>query len=218
MNITWHLTSEIEKKEFTYYFGEKNMFRIIPNLIDNPINSFNLNITSKIYDYIFVGRAIIKKGLLLFLKQINFCQKEFNICLVVIIEDHNYWEECKIEILNSKHNIQIFYNVESSKVIDFYNCSKFCIMPSYNENHGHVSYEALRSNCIPITSLGCPISKYLLKFNLVIDLDFSFNTKLDQFVNMNNNEYLEIIRQLNIEVQSDFDNNSLKNKYIDLLK
>jgi glycosyltransferase involved in cell wall biosynthesis len=217
-NIYWHLTSELEKNEFEKHLGTNKNIKLIPNLIDFNKDRFYNSINNKIFDFIFVGRVISKKGLLPFLENLNRCKNIYSICLILVIEDCLYWDLCKKEINNTKHNFKIFFNMNNNEVIEYYNMSKFCIMPSFNENHGHVSYEALFANCIPVTTSGCPISKYLIDFDLLIDVNTFFNEKLDNFANFDNKKYTNIIKSLQYSIENDFSNDILKDKYFNLFK
>ena len=208
-----HVTSDSERYAAKQILGNKFQYVNIPNLISLDFNSNY----EKVFDFSFVGRVIYKKGLLLFLNQLKTIEKSLRINLCVIVEDLKYWEQCLISIENlSHHSIEINLNADESLVKEKLSKSTFTIVPSVNENHGHVIFEALENNSLPIISTGCPFSKEISNNFLKFDVNSDFKANILELMCWENN-YIELeLLKLQKRVKIIFDKKRLKSKYINL--
>ena len=154
---------------------------------------------------------------MLFLNQLKTIEKSLRINLCVIVEDLKYWEQCLISIENlSHHSIEINLNADESLVKEKLSKSTFTIVPSVNENHGHVIFEALENNSLPIISTGCPFSKEISNNFLKFDVNSDFKANIRELMCWENN-YIELeLLKLQKRVKIIFDKKRLKSKYINL--
>lgn len=185
--IIWHFTS-IDEYESAKKIVKVYHYKIIPNL-----NDFQCNYPIKIktIDFLFVGRVVKKKRLHLALKAFSDLPKKTSLILCVIIEDQKYWSECLCIINEFKDRVSIKYNLNYSELKDYYQKSKYLLVPSINENHGHVIFEALNNNCLPIISKTISYSNHSQKR---IKIDFNAKNCLIKFYRLNSESYLETLK------------------------
>lgn len=104
---------------------------------------------------IFISRICRKKNLgfcIDILKEIKSGKVQFDI--FGIIEDHRYWEECKIKMQRLPENVEVRYlgAVKPDQVAGVFSKYDIFLFPTKGENYGHVIYEALSAGCIPVVS------------------------------------------------------------------
>lgn len=95
--------------------------------------------TEKLYDYIFVGSFIHRKGVDIVINAIKTVNdNDISFCFVGSGPYANALKE-----LSNSHNIHIFENQTQEELRQLYNASKFFLFPSRDEPFGLVATEAL---------------------------------------------------------------------------
>ena len=216
-NLLFHSTSSSESKDISYYF-KKNQISIISNLFNLDYQPNN-NKKSK---FIFYSRIHKKKGLDILLKTIQMYNLKIDLDIYGFIEDIDYWKLCKnyIDKCDEVNYMGNLVDGDISKLKDSYS---FFILPTLNENFGHVIVELLSIGCIPILSKNTnPFDK---ETNKIFNMNFDLNSSTDfkRVLEKANNISLKDLLELKVKVKSYFNKinltqNETKAKYIKLIK
>lgn len=167
--VFFHATDENEKADIETFFN-KSRIEVIPNISNQAYlenNSFKSN-------FVFFSRISKKKGLFELLSTIDFANEDINLDVYGFKEDSNYWQSCE-EIINRNKNISYCGELENGDLTPLSNRYTFFILPTYNENYGHVIFEALSLGMIPILSKGT--TPFDQEINKIVGLNFNHNSK-----------------------------------------
>ena len=197
-NITWHSTSLQETGEIRSLFGANSNIKLAPNLSilkDSGQFQKKEKQPGKI-KMIFLSRISEKKNLLfaieLLIRAENYSEIIFDI--YGPIEDKNYWEKCLVLLKNANKNILItfFGELKAEKVSNILMEYHFLILPTKNENFGHVILEAFAAGCPVIISDQTPW-RNLMEQNCGWDISLNepekFREAIEQATLMNQEEY-----------------------------
>lgn len=143
--ISWHATSEDEELQIRKHYGEKA--RVVqatnmpnPNLSDSPKEKHGGK-----WRLVFLSRISPKKNLKFVLECIARYsdQKYFRFDLYGTPEDKKYLKE--ILDLASQNDIDLEYHgsVPHNKVAETLRSGDLLVLPTLNENYGHVIFESL---------------------------------------------------------------------------
>ncbi len=195
-NIVWHASSSVETQEIKAIFGE-NIF--VKEAIDiSLIPDFDItqkNVKRKnAAHFFFLSRICRKKNLK---DAIKFFEniKGNNVCFDIYgpIEDNDYWDECLVEISKIK-SVTINYkgllvnNQIVSKLKDYH----FMLLPTMNENYGHVIAEALSIGCPVIISTNTPwrnLEKSGVGWDIPLEKPELFINVINNCISMDNVEF-----------------------------
>jgi glycosyltransferase involved in cell wall biosynthesis len=218
-DITWHATSDIEKKDIINVFGEKVKIIVANNLTANYKNfefDKNINKNKGELKIIFVSRIHPKKNLR---KAIEFLKKidgkvEFNI--YGPLEDKSYWSECKTLINKLPDYIKVDYKgvIEHDKIIDTFKQHHVFLFPTLGENFGHVISEALIGGCPVIISDRTPwrgLEKKQVGWDIDLNDEEKFVEVIQYCVDLCNEDY-RVLAKCAFEYGID-----KSNKYEDIL-
>lgn len=212
--VVWQATSKQEEAEIKKVIGSKCLTKCISNLpkkIVSPvllkkkvINSLNV---------CFVSRISPKKNLhyaLQVLKTISNYNIQFSI--IGPAEDKVYWLKCKALINDLPKNITVIYNgsYKPEEMNTIFENQHVLLLPSLNENFGHVIVESLLYGCPVIVSNQTPWVDLEINnagYSLSLGHKDSYKNAIIQFAQLNENELLEknkaavayIREKLNIE-------------------
>ncbi len=159
-NVSWQASSVLESNDIKAVFGDKASITIAPNL--SPLRTLLYVKREKKVNEIklfFLSRILPIKNLLAVFDYLEKVDPIYGITFEIIgpIEDRAYWGAClkKIEILkDSRPAIKINYigslkNKDLSAKLAEYHCM---ILPTFNENFGHVILDSLAAGCPVILS------------------------------------------------------------------
>jgi len=153
-NLTWHASTEIEKKEIIEVFGPDVKIQLAIDLA--PAASATLPVKTKKVneaDFFYLGRISPVKNLLQCIKVLS-CVKDpylLNFHIFGPVEDPVYWETCQAEIKKCGNNIKTEYRgpVNHEELTGLLSHFHFLLLLTENENYGHAIIESM--------SLGCPV-------------------------------------------------------------
>lgn len=158
--ITWHASTNMEASEIKAAFGQQA--KVITALNLPPVKSLTQANHEKKPNSLclfFLSRISPKKNLLAalnFLEQVNPCYSiKFNI--IGPAEDLNYWKRCQEKIADLKErrpSLTISYEgpIENKRLNEKLKEFHGLILPTLNENFGHVILDALAAGCPVILS------------------------------------------------------------------
>lgn len=162
-DIIWSFSSVKELKDARRVLGKNVVKRYIiaedlPRLID--FNYYRHEVESYVkrsgnLRIVFISRICRMKNLgfcIDILKEIKSGNVQFDI--FGIVEDREYWEECKKKIQELPGNVEVRYLgiVKPHQVVRIFSKYDIFLFPTKGENYGHVIYEALSAGCIPVVS------------------------------------------------------------------
>jgi glycosyltransferase involved in cell wall biosynthesis len=158
--ITWQASSTMEADEIKSVFGKQPQIKIALNL--PPLRTLTYVKREKRENHLklfFLSRISPKKNLLAVFDYINKLKSKFFISLDIIgpIEDKSYWESCEERIkslIDSHPSVKINYtgSIENKSLLDKLSAYHCMILPTLNENFGHVVLDALTAGCPIILS------------------------------------------------------------------
>lgn len=198
-NVTWQATTELEKEEIKHQFDEKSNILIAENIpnqlfINRPIKKKESN-QLNLY---FLSRVNPKKNLLFVLELLEKISSDLKINFDIIgpIDDEDYWKRCrkKIEILQKKSTLKIEYlgSLPHNRFIKKLEMYHAMILPTLNENFGHVIVEALSAGNVAIISDQTPWKNLTGKkvgFDLPLTKPNAFIEAIETIASFNQDEY-----------------------------
>lgn len=197
-NITWHASSEFEKIEIERVFGKKTNIVVAPNISVLP-SERKIKKPPKIKgkaNFFFISRISVKKNLLAaiqFLGKIKEFEK-INFDIIGPIEEADYWEKCQAEIQKLNPKISVNYkgsipNYKLNEVLENYH---FFLLPTFNENYGHVIVEALSNGCPIIISDQTPwrnLEAQKIGWDIPLDQEEKFIEAIETALKMDQEEF-----------------------------
>lgn len=167
--VNFHATDKNEKADIETFF-KTSIIEVIPNISNQTYlknNSYESN-------FVFFSRISKKKGLVELLSSIDSTSEVVNLDIYGFKEDSNYWQNCE-EIINRNNNITYCGELVNGGLTPLSNRYTFFILPTYNENYGHVIFEAISLGMIPILSKETtPFDK---EINKIVGLNFNHNSQ-----------------------------------------
>jgi glycosyltransferase involved in cell wall biosynthesis len=193
--ITWHATSEQEKKEIQAIFGNKVRIKVAPNLVNvpenfpakNPKESGHLRLVS-------IARVSPEKNIHEALRYLNDTSKKGKIEYHIYgsKQDEKYLAECEKIAKGLEHvDVKFFGALEYDKVASTIAQYDFFYLPTLGENYGHAIVESMLTGTPVIISDKTPW-RHLEKKRAGWDLKndrILFNQVLNHCLMMNNQEY-----------------------------
>ncbi|WP_242928046.1 glycosyltransferase family 4 protein [Pontibacter vulgaris] len=156
-NITWHASTELEASEIKAVFGEAAKIKVATNI--STVASAVDKLREKTADnttFFFLSRISPKKNLLGALKMLDSTEldNQVNFKIIGPIEDQSYWKQCLEQIALLPDNVKAEYvgAVPNVKVQALLKDCHFLLLPTLNENFGHVIIEAWEAGCPVILS------------------------------------------------------------------
>jgi glycosyltransferase involved in cell wall biosynthesis len=195
--IIWQGTANSEILEIKKNFGEKIQVKLAANLsakmTDVLISKQKEKDTLNLF---FLSRISEKKNLVGALKYLNEINSRYHINFSIIgpIGEENYWNECEGLIKNLPKHITIDYlgaipNLELPEVLKK---QEVLLLPTFNENFGHVILEAFQAGCPVILSNQTPwldLEKKKIGYDISLDNPKDFIFAIEAFANMALEDY-----------------------------
>jgi glycosyltransferase involved in cell wall biosynthesis len=196
--IRWHASTEIESKEIQHVFGDQQEIITASDISFLPETiSLKKRIKNRGEVKLFIlSRITPKKNLLYALELLRSLHLQ-NISFHIIgpVDDMQYWQKCQGII----RDLQLFMHVEylgslpNNQLREVLQQFHFMLLPTLNENYGHVIVDSLSAGCPVIISDNTPW-RMLEKFKT--GWDISLNNK---------NTFLEVIKLCTDMPQEEYD-------------
>lgn len=170
-NILFHSTSSSESKDIAHFF-KNNKISQISNLF---ILDYKQNFVQK-RKFIFYSRIHKKKGLDILLQTIKKYNLKIDLDIYGFIEDKAYWKLCK-NYIDKCSGVKYVGPLEDGDISKIKNTYCFFILPTLNENFGHVIIELLSIGCIPILSK--QTNPFDEETNAIFNLNFELHDSED---------------------------------------
>lgn len=227
-NIFWKASSEIEKNEIKKINIAPNKIFIAADLISGEIKN-NAEFTEKSekksgsVKFVFLSRFNRKKNFKFFIKNLKNVSGEVIVDIYGPIDDEKYWDECVREIETLSGNIKIEKKgaVPHSKVREILAKYHFFVLPTMDENFGHVFIEALSAGCPLIISDNTPwldLEKDGIGWVIPLEREKEWRNIIQKCVEMEQNEYRKLSNNAKNFVFKWLNENDLEAKTINLFK
>ena len=147
---------------------------------------------------VFVSRISRKKNLSYALQVLqNITDIRIHFTIIGVMEDEQYWQECKNIISELPENVIVSYHgaIPSSQVVEALEQYQLFLFPTLGENYGHVIQEALSAGCVALISDQTPWQDLDQSgVGAVIPLDQSeqYVERLRYYAAMDENEFQKI--------------------------
>jgi glycosyltransferase involved in cell wall biosynthesis len=188
-NITFHFTSEDEKKQATKYLGDINSI-LIPNMHEKiPHHIYKIKKIGEL-KILFLARVSPKKNLKTIIKTLsNVTSGNIELRIAGEMEDKNYVKNCLNLIAALPENITVSFlgAIERERVKEELVRSHLFFLPTLNENYGHSIVEAMInsnavllsdqtpwnnvSNCGGFVSTPFDVEYFVSKLNYLVSVD-----------------------------------------------
>ena len=178
--ITWHASSEFEKKDILREVGvvgtismaypvadagiikkykgkyAENVF-IAMDIVSSKLQSLDYRNENKKFgsaNFCFLSRISPMKNLDMAIGLLDGLKGDIHYHIYGPIEDKTYWNQCKKRIKTMASNIHIEYKgeVPHEQVEQVFSQCDFFLFPTRGENYGHVIMESLLAGCPVIIS------------------------------------------------------------------
>lgn len=153
--ITWHASTALEADEIQAVFGNSSKIRVAQNLTVLPEVDIHANRPQKEPGsacFFFISRIAIKKNLHLAIEALADVTVKGHVTFEIYgpIDEAPYWEQCQAA-MQKVPNVDFQYKgtIAHEDVGAMEAQQHFFVLPTLNENFGHVVVEAL-SNGAPV--------------------------------------------------------------------
>ncbi|MEP6923412.1 MAG: glycosyltransferase family 4 protein [Pyrinomonadaceae bacterium] len=152
--LIWKASGDEEKSDIKRVFGNSAVIEVVPDLTPRiilPEYDFEQKPEKKAGELclIFLSRINRKKNLSFALQSLQEIKGTIVFDVYGAHDDSNYWRECQelIEKLPLNVNITIHGSIDYALVAATMSRYHFFILPTLNENFGHVVLEAMAAGC-----------------------------------------------------------------------
>lgn len=195
--VSWQATALTEKTEIQHNFGHNTNIYVASNLSKKSYDSLPVkNKLNNKLNVFFLSRISFKKNLIQAIKCLGLIKHKYEICFTIIgpVEDETYWGKCQEEIkalpehiktisLGAQPNQQLQQILKDQHVL---------LLPTHNENFGHVIVESWQNACPVIISDQTPWTQLEDKkvgFEIALKNKKEFTGKIEMFASMDESEF-----------------------------
>ncbi len=222
-NVTFIGSSKLEINEINKFFPKNAMYEVSNLSAPSKYKFINNKVSGKV-NIFFVSRITHKKNLLFLLELLEKIEGEVNLKVIGPAEDEKYYQKCQelIEKLPSNININFMGSKDPNEIYALIKDEDYFILPTLNENYGHVIAEALSFKKPVIVSDETPWNEYIIKNKLGYILNLNdklwINT-LNEVIKQDSKDYEKYSNNFRT-LEEDFEkkNDEIKNKYLRIFK
>lgn len=196
-NITWHATTELERKQIKNLFNDELNIIIANNL---TANYSKLRYEKKLrkekdeLKVVFVSRVHPKKNLKKAIELLQKVKGNIEFRIYGPIEDKNYWNKCLDAMKILPKGVEVFYEGIASRedIMEIFNKNHIFFFPTLGENYGHVISEALIGGCPVIISDQTPwtnLEENQAGWSIKLTDEDNFIETIQKCVDLNDEEY-----------------------------
>lgn len=194
-NITFHATTNEEKKDIEAVFGKKNKIVVANNFPEQKSRAFTIkNKPENTLKLISIARIAPEKNTLYAISVLKHCNQNVAFDIYGPIYNQEYWNECLKAINELSDNVKVNYKgaLPHPKIDSVLQQYHALLLPSTGENFGHIIIEAMANGCVPIISDKTPWQNLAMK-NVGFDINLThseeFTKIIDELAFMNQNTF-----------------------------
>ena len=195
--VTWQATASTEEQDILNEFGSRCKIVVAPNLSEIVNHSFEAKVKSegnlKVY---FLSRISTKKNLLAAIQALAKTDPDldFDFSIMGPVEDEEYWGKCQSEIgrLPDHVDVKVVGEIPHWEISDKLKSQHLLLLPTLNENYGHVIVESWQNGCPVLISDQTPwqdLENKLIGKVYPLSQNANFVKALNQFAQMNAEEF-----------------------------
>lgn len=153
-NITWSVTSELERQDVQRCIGQDARCVIAEDLPRSNVPGRVRQFDQERLNLAFLSRITPQKNLLGVIACLDNFRGRCHVTIYGPVEDTSYWNECRLALETLPSNVTWSYegDVPSERVQECLQHHDVFILPTLGENYGHVIFEALSVGCLPVIS------------------------------------------------------------------
>ncbi len=223
-NISFHATTNEEKKDIEAVFGKNTQIVVANNLPEQKTRTFTEKTKSKsTLSLVSIARISPEKNTLYAINILKNCKQNLLFDIYGPIYNQEYWNECLKAISELPVNIKVNYkgalpHHEIDTTLQQYHA---LFLPSTGENFGHIIIEAMANACVPIISDKTPWQN-LATENVGFDINLAnpeqFTTTIDKLASMDESTFDEMAKNAFHYAQQVTNNQSLTKQYQQLFQ
>lgn len=223
-SVEFLASSDSEKNEIQYFFGQKATVTVMPNLTSHVKSGAVVNLKKENeISIVFLSRISRKKNLLgaiEILKNVKGC---VHFDVIGPVEDQPYWDECQFVMKQLPENIHVNYRglCDPDRVIETLKPYDLFFLPSWNENYGHVIVESLAAGCPVLLSDQTPwhdLVNHEAGWEFSLNEPEKFAKEIDRLILMSHLEFSTYKNAASQYYVDHIKNNTLENAYSDFFK
>lgn len=201
-DLTWHATSEAEKKDIKAIFGGEVNIKVAKNLTANYRNLKYDKDIDKIKGALkitFISRIHPMKNLMKAIDILGKVHGEVIFDIYGPIEDEEYWCECEQAIEGLPQNVKVTYKgiINHDEIMSMFKAHHVFLFPTLGENFGHVISEALIGGCPVIISDQTPwrgLKETRVGWDIALSDEIGFVEAVQYLINIDRDEYNNLSR------------------------
>lgn len=223
-SILWHASTIHEKKDIINIFPTA-IIKIVENisLVEHKKNN-SLKIKDKdSINILFLSRITRMKNITGAIKILKKFDKQINFNIYGPKEDMQYYDEVISLIKSVPSNLTVAMNgpISHNKINDIFNKNHILFLPTFGENYGHVIKESFLNNCPAVISNKTPwkdLESKNIGFDCTLETDDELISKINFFLEMNQDEYNSYINKMHKNVSMLFNDSQIILDNINLFK
>ncbi|WP_053990062.1 glycosyltransferase [Mangrovimonas sp. TPBH4] len=211
--VVWHATAVSEQEEIIGNFGKGINCKIASNL---PQKSFDYTPRAKYEGNLklfYLSRIHPKKNLLEALRLLKQVDSRTSVEYTIIgpIDDPAYWKECQQEIKEMPSNIKVEYvgAIPHANLQNVLNNQHALLLPTFNENFGHVIVESWQNGCLTIISDQTPwrdLNETEIGWDISLDSKVEFKRVIEYCAQMSQEDFDKKSKKAFMFAKNYFDN------------
>jgi glycosyltransferase involved in cell wall biosynthesis len=199
--ITWHASTTLEAKEIQAVFGAKSKIEVAENiaLLDDGDIHANRPVKERgSAKFFFVSRIALKKNLLAAIQYFEHVAGTGSVEFEVFgpIDEAHYWGSCQEATQKAKGaKIQHKGVLPHHEIGEMERSQHFFVLPTFNENYGHVIVEALANGCPVILSDQTPwlgLEEKGIGWDIPLDDETQWHKVLQRCIDMDFEEFKQM--------------------------
>ena len=204
-NVIWQASSTTEIQEIQLNFSKKASIKLALNLPPKKsLQPYTIQKTADRLNLFFISRISPVKNLLSAIDYLLLIDTRYIINYTIIgpIEDPAYYNQClnKINLIQStKSNITIEHigPIPNNQIISYLHANNMhaLLLPTLNENFGHVILDALSASCPVIISDQTPwknLQEKQIGYDLPLSDPSQFVTAIQTLASLNQADYNQL--------------------------
>jgi glycosyltransferase involved in cell wall biosynthesis len=217
--VTWHASTELETTEIVAVFPKANVVALENLSSCIPEEYVPSSKAQGRLKMVFVSRISIKKNLLFLLQLMTeIGEEKISLDIYGPIEDQDYWDKC-LTLLSKNSAVQYKGVVQPDALHSVLKGYDLFVLPTLNENFGHIILEALNSSLPLLLSNNTPwlnLKVGGVGVDISLDDNSEWKKTVLEFLQMPATEYEQIRKSAWEFGQKKLNQQYLKKEYVKL--
>jgi len=217
--VTWHASTSIEATEIRKVFPAAKVTALENLSVCKPAKYVESSKQEGRLKMVFVSRISVKKNLLFLLQLLSeIGEEKISLDIYGPLEDAEYWEKCLV-LLDANSEAQYKGVLEPNNSHSVLSAYDLFVLPTLNENFGHVILEALNSSLPLLLSNNTPwlnLKAQNIGADIPLEEKEEWKESLLQFAEMSDSAYEQMRQSAWNFGQKKLDQDYLIKEYVNL--